>query len=166
MKIRKAFQGTVPENKILDMYNHSKTDTYSCNYINESISKLIYPVGSIYISVNEVNPSTLFGGEWEQIKDRFLLSSGDTYSAGATGGSATHTLTIDEMPRHNHAMAYGPNSSGSSTGFNYSIASGSATNSTSGKGWDANLGTFNRGAGKEHNNMPPYLTVYMWKRIS
>ena len=50
----------------------------------------IYPVGSIYMSVNNTSPSTLFGGTWEQIKDTFLLSAGNTYTAGNTGGSATH----------------------------------------------------------------------------
>ena len=45
----------------------------------------IYPVGSIYMSVNNVNPSVLFGGTWEQIKDTFLLSAGDTYNAGSKG---------------------------------------------------------------------------------
>ena len=48
----------------------------------------IYPIGSIYISTSPTNPSTLFGGTWTQIEDRFLLSAGSTYSAGSTGGSA------------------------------------------------------------------------------
>ena len=62
----------------------------------------VYPVGSIYMSVNNTNPSTLFGGTWQQIQDRFLLAAGATYAAGATGGEATHTLTTDEMPAHSH----------------------------------------------------------------
>lgn len=62
----------------------------------------IYPVGSIYISVNNTSPSILFGGEWEQIQEKFLLSAGNTHQAGTTGGEFTHTLTIDEMPAHNH----------------------------------------------------------------
>ena len=57
-----------------------------------SIFELIYPVGSIYMSVNSTSPASLFGGTWEQIKDTFLLSAGDTYTAGATGGSATKNL--------------------------------------------------------------------------
>lgn len=65
---------------------------------------LIYPIGSIYLSVNSVDPSTLFGGTWEKIKDRFLLSSGDTYSNGSIGGEASHTLTINEMPSHKHRI--------------------------------------------------------------
>ena len=66
----------------------------------------VYPVGSIYMSVNSTNPKTLFGGTWVQIKDRFLLAAGTTYKAGATGGEAAHTLTASEMPSHNHAGYY------------------------------------------------------------
>lgn len=54
----------------------------------------IYPVGSIYLSVNATSPAELFGGTWEQIKDTFLLASGDTYEAGSTGG----VLAISNMP--------------------------------------------------------------------
>ena len=73
----------------------------------------IYPVGSIYMSVNSTSPATLFGGTWQRIQDRFLLSAGSTYSAGATGGEATHTLTSGEMPSHKHSVgahAHGLNS--------------------------------------------------------
>lgn len=127
---------------------------------------LIYPVGSIYMSVNATNPKELFGGTWEQIKGRFLLGMSSSYPAGSTGGEATHTLTTNEMPSHNHAMAYGPDSSGGSTGFSYGIAAGSATNSEGGRGYMSNLGTFSAGGGQPHNNMPPYLAVYIWKRTA
>ena len=62
----------------------------------------LYPVGCIYQSAKATSPAELFGGTWEQIKDRFILAAGDTYAAGSTGGEATHTLTVNEMPRHNH----------------------------------------------------------------
>ena len=88
---------------------------YQSEYIGTDIDKGIslalamYPVGSIYLSVNNVNPSTIFGGTWEQIQDRFLLAAGSTYGAGTTGGSATHThttgdhiLTVAETPAHTH----------------------------------------------------------------
>lgn len=127
---------------------------------------LIYPVGAIYMSVNATNPKELFGGTWEQIKGRFLLGMSSSYPAGSTGGEATHTLTASEMPSHNHAMAYGPDSSGGSTGFSYGIAAGSATNSAGGKGYMSNLGTFSAGGSQPHNNMPPYLAVYIWKRTA
>jgi microcystin-dependent protein len=64
----------------------------------------VYPVGSIYMSVVSTSPAELFGGTWEQLKDRFLLGAGDTYTAGDTGGAANHTLTVDEMPSHNHSF--------------------------------------------------------------
>lgn len=67
---------------------------------------LIYPIGSIYISINNTNPGTLFGGTWNQLKDRFLLSADSTYIAGSTGGEAIHTLTPAEtaLKQHNHAL--------------------------------------------------------------
>ena len=68
------------------------------------LSDIIYPVGSIYISVNSTNPSVYFGGSWEQIKDRFLLACGDTYNNGIFGGEAKHKLTVNEMPSHSHDM--------------------------------------------------------------
>ena len=65
---------------------------------------LVYPVGSIYWSSNNTNPGTLFGGTWTQIKDRFILAAGDSYSNGATGGAATVTLTVSNMPSHSHSF--------------------------------------------------------------
>ena len=73
--------------------------------------KELFPVGSIYINVNTTNPGTIFGGTWEQIKDKFLLCSGSTYSNGSSGGSTSHlhgtqghVLTVNEMPQHTHGM--------------------------------------------------------------
>ena len=71
---------------------------------SDKLFDTIYPVGSIYMSAVNTSPSTLFGGTWEQIKDTFLLSAGDTYNAGTTGGEAEHTLTTSEMPSHNHSF--------------------------------------------------------------
>ena len=127
--------------------------------INEvSIFDLIYPVGAIYMSVNTTDPSTLFGGSWIRIKDRFLLSAGDTYSAGSTGGSATHTLTVDEIPSHTHNI-YNDNSGG------YDLQVYSAVAGVK-KGYPSNIVTMATGGGQPHNNMPPYLTVYVWKRTA
>ena len=69
--------------------NHQNEKIYPCPY---------FPIGSIYMSLSNTNPSTYFGGTWVQIKDRFLLGAGDSYSAGSTGGEATHTLTTQELP--------------------------------------------------------------------
>lgn len=67
-----------------------------------NIMTIIYPVGSIYQSINNTSPSTLFGGQWVAIQDRFLVGAGEAYSGKATGGEATHKLTIAEMPSHQH----------------------------------------------------------------
>lgn len=124
----------------------------------------VYPIGSLYMSVNAADPNTLFGGTWERLKDRFLLAAGDTYAAGATGGEAAHTLTKDEMPSHNHSLSdpIDKNSIklGSMTGdANWALTKRAAS-------YDYNLTTNNTGGGAAHNNMPPYLTVYMWKRTA
>ena len=174
-----------------------------------------YPVGSVYISTRETNPTTLFGGVWVRLPDRFLLGAGETYEAGETGGEATHTLTASEMPSHTHSLSshthttdigsHNHNAGGSDdyrpVRFNYgslsskgigevrvaaassgnyyvpyntdaavdfssnqltgsqdigSKTSGGPSNNTSGSG----------GGGEAHNNMPPYLVVYMWERTA
>ena len=132
------------------------------------LKKSIYPVGSIYLSVESTSPASLFGGSWERIEDRFLLAAGDSYSVGDTGGEATHTLTTSEMPEHNHIIGNKPGSGGTpQIWFNqwdwylkdvwYQFYSGTTT-----------LGSCTRtnGGGQSHNNMPPYYTVYMWKRVA
>ena len=122
-----------------------------------------YPVGSIYMSVNSANPQTLFGGTWVQIKDKFLLSAGTTYKAGSTGGEATHTLSISEMPAHAHEM-YSSNGGGDGTWTPNTGTYLVDSVSTEKKTWWAQLGMNTAGGGAAHNNMPPYLTVYVWKR--
>ena len=114
-----------------------------------------YPVGSIYLSVNGTDPGTLFGGTWERLKDRFLLAAGDSYAAGAYGGEAAHTLTVDEMPAHQHDVTTLPSNE---TGTEWAGASGVSALRTQ--------STTIVGGGAAHNNMPPYLTVYMWKRTA
>lgn len=121
----------------------------------------VYPVGSIYMSVNSTNPKTLFGGTWVQIKDRFLLAAGTTYKAGATGGEAAHTLTESEMPSHKHAVYY-PNA-----GAADHSAPGNYPDGPSDSTYYA-IGSYTSSAGgdKAHNNLPPYLSVYVWKRTA
>jgi hypothetical protein len=117
---------------------------------------LIYPVGSIYMSLNETNPSAFFGGTWEQIQDRFLLAAGSTYAAGDTGGEAEHTLTVSEIPSHNHTVYARSVYSGTGS---YIALCNKDNSSTS-------YVTSDKGGGKAHNNMPPYLAVYMWQRTA
>lgn len=130
----------------------------------ETVSAMLdkaYPVGSIYMSVNSTNPKTLFGGTWVEIKDRFLLAAGTTYKAGATGGEATHTLTESEMPSHNHAV-YFPNDAAADHS-----APGNYPDGPSDSTYYA-VGSYTSSAGGDgaHNNMPPYLAVYVWKRTA
>lgn len=132
---------------------------------------VIYPVGSIYMSVNSTNPSVLFGGTWEQIKDTFLLATGDTYANGSTGGEATHTLTKDEMPSHTHTQNAHSHTIGSLA--RYVITGGGTASVGEGYGNSQNYKTGsttatnkNTGGGQAHNNMPPYLAVNIWKRTA
>ena len=117
----------------------------------------IYPVGSIYMSVNSANPSIIFGGTWEQIKDKFLLACGNNFSNGSSGGEINHTLTIEEMPKHYHDR--GSYTDSPNTGNNYYVyvKGGNSYGSSQ---------TSLVGNNMPHNNMPPYLAIYIWKRIS
>lgn len=65
---------------------------------------MVYPVGAIYLSVLATSPATLFGGTWARIQDRFLLAAGSTYAAGTTGGAASKTLSVSELPSHTHGV--------------------------------------------------------------
>lgn len=141
--------------------------------LSEIMLKL-YPVGSIYMSVNKTSPASLFGGTWEQLKDRFLLGAGDSYTAGSTGGEATHTLIDSELPRTEGAISIhgGENGSnywnatgvfgGSGTVDNYKSFSAQVSSAAT----SLSVINFIFGGNQPHNNMPPYLTVNMWKRVS
>ena len=141
--------------------------------IKDYILDLIYPVGAIYISTNNTNPETIWGGEWQQIKDRFLLAAGSTYSAGSTGGETKHKLTAKELPQMSGTIS----THGVYSGTPIAAVSGvfSATHKCSGKymngtasGHDSidTIAYSNGGEDVAHNNMPPYLVVYVWKRVS
>ena len=133
------------------------------SFAKDMILEAVYPVGSIYISVNSTSPQTLFGGTWEAIQGKFLLGQSSAHTAGSTGGEENHTLTVGEMPKHTHLM-YSGNSGGPEQwepdGGSYLVDSVTANKTT----WWAPLGMNYAGGGASHNNMPPYLAVYMWKR--
>ena len=121
----------------------------------------IYPIGSIYISTLSTNPATLLGlGTWEAFGEGRVLvgkaSSGTFVTPGATGGEETHILTTDEMPAHTHVVA---NVNGNNT------VNGSGSAGTAG-GYASNKTSNSAGGGGAHNNLQPYIVVYMWKRIS
>ena len=139
--------------------------------LDKSVIDMVYPVGSIYMSVNATSPASLFGGTWEQLKDRFLLAAGDTYAAGSTGGEAQHTLTVNEMPSHRHSSdsyqdGY-PNSGLFGTDqYCTWVNRGTHVNNEPKSGESGGVRTSFVGGSQPHNNMPPYLAVYMWKRVS
>lgn len=175
-----------------------------------TVFDLIYPVGSIYMSVNNTYPGTLFGGTWQQIEDTFLLAAGTNHSAGSTGGAETVTLTAAQsgLPAHTHSFTQPTVNGGAETGAisggahghtanyrsvyngssNYSAVSGTGgtgtttgaivntsgshthnlpahTHSVSGGAVGAVTGGA-KAATSAHNNMPPYLAVYVWKRTA
>jgi microcystin-dependent protein len=148
--------------------NAQSTANSALNVANTKVNSsdlfdLIYPVGSIYLSVNSTSPSSIFGGTWEQIKDTFLLGSGDTYTAGATGGEASHTLTINEIPAHDHDYTIYGDVSTTQHPVSQDIYHYSSWGNTY---HDSTMDTTTVGGGQAHNNMPPYLVVNIWKRVS
>ena len=126
----------------------------------------VYPVGSIYMSVSSTSPASLFGGTWEQLKDRFLLGAGDSHAAGGTGGANTHSHDFDD----NSIAAIGINASG--IGYRGNANGGSYTTtrvwqgSTMEYSMTATGGAQLIGGTEDVSNLPPYLAVYMWKRVS
>lgn len=132
--------------------------------------QVVYPVGSIYLSTVAANPATLFGfGTWTQVKDRFLLAAGDSYAAGATGGEATHKLTVNELPDHKHYIAATSSGLYDIPAWTLQLKSGSYTAPSTAQedvGCGYSVGIVADPLGQAHNNMPPYLAVYVWQRIS
>ena len=155
--------------------------------------KKVYPVGSIYMSTVSTNPATLFGfGTWEAMPaGRVLLAQGKsswgtTYNAGSTGGEATHKLTVGELPSHGHSASTNTanlTGNANSIGINYDevsvsgIISKNRGNDYGGTNNDHNKTGFlinashshtvtinNTGSNQAHNNLQPYISVYMWKR--
>lgn len=129
-----------------------------------SIFDLIYPIGSIYMSVKNVNPGTLFNGTWSRFADgRVLVGVWDgdaSFNAPEkTGGERNHVLTATEMPRHNHAITTCNGGVGGGVDQRNQLQFGYY-----GTGFTTAVG--DAGNGGAHNNMQPYITCYIWKRIS
>lgn len=140
--------------------------------------------------MNATDPSELFGGTWERIKDRFVLAAGDNYEVGVAGGEATHTLTADELPVNAYSATFKSASYGSnifqflnadSSGNNWNgdtqfmLAAKRRVSATSGVDNTVTIDNLmtgnpisisNSSGGHAHNNMPPYLVAYMWCRVA
>ena len=126
-----------------------------------AILDFIYPVGSYFITESAdyntvAKVQAHFGGTWVQVTERFLYGS---TSAGSTGGEANHTLTINEMPSHTHTTAW--------NNMIWNDGNGNIKNPGSGtKMISSSTDCTYTGGGQAHNNMPPYRTVYMYRRTA
>ena len=138
--------------------------------ITATINDNVYPIGSIYMNFANVNPEALFGGKWEKIEDRFLLAAGSEFSISSMGGEKEHTLTVDEMPSHNHTQAGHSHSMGDlwSTGSGsdeaYTMSRKRKTKIRNTSTRQPEISTV--GGGDPHNNMPPYIAVGIWRRVA
>lgn len=133
----------------------------------KSFLDAVYPVGSIYMSVEATNPGTLFGGTWAAIaQGRCLVGVGSnkdanneskTFTVRQTGGEYNHTLVLNEIPKHNHSGRTANGWGSLDWGYNFTYTNTAA--------WNGD-GTESVGGGQKHNNIPPYLAVYMWERTA
>ena len=139
---------------------------YALQKVNESeigeITLSAYPIGSIYLSVVDTSPASIFGGTWEKIKDRFLLASGDKYANGATGGSVStthsHETNVGITGGYIYADAInGASAVDCSSGQAYAVTASHQTVTTTVRSLTTSVTI---------DNMPPYLAVNAWKRIS
>lgn len=114
-----------------------------------------HPVGSLYISENPTSPAELFGGTWERIEGRFIMGASDAYPAGSTGGSATHTQTVDEIAPHTHSVySY----TQKEVGRPY-LPTGSSI-------WETMMNSSVTGGGQPMDILNPYYSMYIWRRVA
>ena len=116
---------------------------------------ILHPIGSLYFSSKDTNPSVFFGGVWELVEDVFILTAGKKYKAGSTGGEAEHKLTVEEMPNHIHRVPI----------MNWAVVGGYETGISGSEGGYMQDSS-STGGDQPHNNMPPYKTFYCWQRVS
>ncbi len=125
-----------------------------------------HPVGSIYQTISPENPSVTFGGgTWERIEGRFIMGASDTYPAGSTGGSATHTQTIAEMPNHVHG--YGNQYSGDAHFSQWQFYIPDVVQITDAEGKNCAWAvTTSKGDDQPMNILNPYYSMYIWRRVA
>ncbi len=148
---------TVVTNYIIKAQDQSFSDTSLLSMVN-----YFYPVGSYYeTSDTTFDPNIAFGGTWVlETEGQVHVSAGQNYIAGDTGGEATHTLIVNEMPSHTHTMLY---AGGSAVNWGYNYASSGGTRSAQ---TEASGGVGPTGGGQAHNNMQPYIVVNRWHRTA
>lgn len=147
-----CFGGVAEHEKVVEF-------KWPIRYLGKALLDYLHPVGSIYQSTDATSPADLFGGTWEQIKDVFLLAAGDSHAVGSTGGEEKHVLTAAEMANHTHVYDYTGQSDATGTGAIKIVSPNGTANAYTGEA------TSNCG-GQAHNNMPPYLAVYTWRRTA
>lgn len=135
----------------------SANDVIDVDTLKAQILLAAHPVGSYYWSDVDTSPETLFGGTWEAVQNKFVFAAGEGHEAGSTGGEESHTLTVDEMPSHNHKL--------DATGLAVVQGGKSAFAFNTGADYGSNSGTYTGGS-QSHNNMPPYITAYCWRRTA
>ncbi|ACV22564.1 Phage-related holin (Lysis protein) [Slackia heliotrinireducens] len=151
--------------------NDRVADTIAALAENFNIIDALYPVGTIYTSTRPTNPGTFIGGTWTAIQGRFLVGQSTDYPAGSTGGRASTTLTVANMPNHKHNVKWakkndwvGAWKSNAGNGTGWIVAS-----TYSGGDKDASndwVDTEAKGSGTAFTNLPPYKSVYMWERTA
>jgi hypothetical protein len=123
--------------------------------LSGTILDALLPVNSVVIRYDHVNPGTLYPGTtWVRIYGAFPWFTDGNGQIGLTGGERTHTLTVDEMPKHNHGGTY--TNAGTARTHAWLASNGSAM------GYDS----VEAGGGQAHNNMPPYIQVAAWRRTA
>lgn len=131
----------------------------------------IYPVGSIYMSMNSTPPAILFGGSWNKFENCFLLACSDTHPQGESGGSETVTLSQSQIPSHSHYeqldfSGFGVRNVASSPGTGEGSGKVVTFDNAGSSEQEYYIQTQVAGGGQAHENMPPYVAVYMWFRIA
>ena len=145
----------------------NKTNIITKAEFKKDLLEKVYPIGSYYWSEKNTSPSDIFGGSWTKIQGRFLFASDSNHDVGDTGGEETHTLTINEMPRHSHEYQKFCHERWVWFNAPYGDNGIYPFNTKDKKDYTKFLYTYSTtsvGGGCSHNNMPPFLTANCWKR--
>lgn len=136
---------------------------------------LMHPVGSHYDSENPTSPAKLYGGTWERIEGKFIMGASDTYPAGSTGGSATHTQTVAEIALHSHIVTAYANFSwklwsdsnlGDKSAASNTIEFETTSNYAGRENVGGFIGTNEIGSSQPMNILNPYYSMYIWRRVA